>query len=153
MVYDHQWQRELPNRRMLNYFDTLTPVHTVDLDGIEYVRIYDMRNAPRADYTVEWGNAIRLVYYDTFSGAMLPGQRFDMTIYFVKTGPLDKNVNIKFRMVDQDGRHAAAQRGLARRRRRDGQVGDRRDRARQQLPRGHPRRHAAGPLSHGDQLL
>ena len=103
VVYNHQWQRELPNRRMLNYFDTLTPVHTVNLAGIEYVRIYDMRATLPADYTVEWGDAIRLVYYDTFSGAMVPGQRFDMTIYYVKTGPLDINVNLKLRLVNQDG--------------------------------------------------
>jgi hypothetical protein len=103
VVYNHQWQRELPNRRMLNYFDTLTPVHSIDVDGIEYVRIYDMRAAPPAPYSVEWGDAIRLVYYDTFSGAMVPGQRFDMTIYYVKTGPLDINVNLKLRLVNPDG--------------------------------------------------
>ncbi|MCC9074532.1 glycosyltransferase family 39 protein [Litorilinea aerophila] len=103
VIYHHQWQRELPSRRMMAYFNTLTPVKTISLNGIEYVRIYDMRQAPAADYTVEWGNAIRLVYYDTFSGAMYPGMRFDMTMYLVKVAPLDKNLNILVRLVNADG--------------------------------------------------
>lgn len=103
VIYNHQWQRELPSRRMIAYFDTLTPIHSVWLDGINYAGVYDMRDAPPAPYSVEWGDAIRLVYYDTYSGAMYPGQRFDMTIYWVKTGELDIDYNIKLRLVNQDG--------------------------------------------------
>lgn len=103
VIYNHQWQRELPSRRMLAYFDQLTPEQSIPIDGLEYVRIYNMQDAPATDYTVEWGDAIRLVYYDTFSGAMYPGQKFDMTMYFVKTAPLETNYNILVRMVNDAG--------------------------------------------------
>ena len=103
VIYNHQWQRELPNRRMMAYFDTLTPVHTVNLDGIDYVKIYDMQGVPNSDYTVSWGDAISLMYYDTFSGAMYPGQRYDMTMYFVKTAPMDIDYRLKVHMVNQEG--------------------------------------------------
>src|SRR5690606_4275854 len=46
VIYNHQWQRELPSRRMIAYFDTLTPIHSVWLDGINYAGVYDMRDAP-----------------------------------------------------------------------------------------------------------
>ena len=103
VIYDHQFQRELPSRRMMAYFNGLTPVKSFTINDIEYARIYDMRQAPPSDYTVDFGNAIRLVYYDTFSGAMYPGEKFDMTIYFVKTAPIDKNLNLLYRLVNADG--------------------------------------------------
>lgn len=111
VIYNHQWQRELPSRRMLAYFDTLTPEHSIWLNDLEYVRIYNMQDAPPPDYMVEWGDSIRLVYYDTFSGAMYPGQRFDMTMYFVKTAPLDIDYSILVRMVNQDGHELLRQEG------------------------------------------
>jgi hypothetical protein len=103
VIYNHQWQRELPSRRMMSYFNRLTPQHTVPIDGIEYVRIYNMRQAPLPDFTVEWDHAIRLVYYDTFSGVMYPGQKFDMTMYFTKLRPIERNYSIIVRLVNAAG--------------------------------------------------
>lgn len=103
VIYNHQWQRQLPNRRMMSYFDSLEPSHIVNLDGIDYVEIYDMREAPNTDYTVSWGDAINLMYYDTLSGNIHPGQLFDMSIYYVKTAPLDIDYKLKLRIVNQEG--------------------------------------------------
>ena len=103
VIYNHQWQRELPSRRMMAYFDMLSPVYTSVINGIPYAEVYNLQDAPETPYTVEWGDAIRLVYYDTFSGAMYPGQRFDMTIYWTKTGPLAIDYKIKFRLVNEQG--------------------------------------------------
>lgn len=103
VVYNHQWQRELPNRRMMAYFDTLEPVHTINLNSIDYVKIYDMHEVPAADYNVSWGNAIDLMYYDTFSGIMYPGQHYAMTMHFVKSAPLEIDYNLKVRIVNQEG--------------------------------------------------
>lgn len=103
VVYNHQWQRELPSRRMMNYFDTMTPIHTVTIDGIDYVKIYEVSDAPDPDFTVRWGGAIDLRYYDTIPGNLYPGQLFEMTLYLDKSAPLDKNYHIKVRIVNQDG--------------------------------------------------
>lgn len=117
VIYNHQWQRELPNRRMMAYYDTQSPIHTVNLSQIDYVKIYDMRDAPQTQYTVEWGpqpgqGGIRLTYYDTFSGAMYPGQRYDMTMYFIKTGPLPLDYNLKVRMVNEQGHELLLKEGF-----------------------------------------
>ena len=103
VVYNHQWQRELPSRRMMAYFDTLTPVHTVNINGIDYVKIYDMKGQPNTDFTVQWGGAIDLLYYDTIPGNLYPGHLFEMTVYLNKSAPLPQPVDykLKVRIVDQ----------------------------------------------------
>lgn len=111
VIYNHQWQRELPNRRMMAYLDTLDPIYTVDINSIDYVKIYNTRDAPDADYVVEWGDQIRLVYYDTFSGAMYPGQRFDMTVYYVKTAPITIDYSLKLRLVNDQGHELLVKEG------------------------------------------
>jgi hypothetical protein len=40
VLYRNQWQRQLPTEAFLDYFENLTPVYVVSIDGIEYVRIY-----------------------------------------------------------------------------------------------------------------
>ena len=103
VVYNHQWQRELPSRRMMAYFDTLTPIHTVHLDGLDYVKIYDMAEAPATDFTVQWGGAIDLLYYDTIPGNLDPGHLFEMTMYLNKSAPLPLDYKIKVNIVNQAG--------------------------------------------------
>jgi hypothetical protein len=105
VVYNHQWQRELPSRRMMAYFDTLTPVHTVNLNGIDYVKIYDMHDAPAPNFTVRWGDSIDLLYYDTIPGNLYPGHLFEMTMYLNKSAHLPKPVDYKLKVniVNQEG--------------------------------------------------
>jgi len=43
VLYTHQWQRELPNAKVLSYFAELMPECVVQINGIEYVQIYDVR--------------------------------------------------------------------------------------------------------------
>jgi hypothetical protein len=45
LVYIHQWQRS-PGRNLLRYLDQLTPIHSVWLNGMEYVRIYKVKRLP-----------------------------------------------------------------------------------------------------------
>ncbi len=111
VIYAHQWQRELPSRRMMHHFNSLEPMKTFTIDNIEYASIFDMREADLPDYTVDFGDQIRLVYYDTFSGSMHPGQKWDMTIYFQKLAPIDERLNILLRLVNQDGEEILRQDG------------------------------------------
>jgi len=41
IIYFHQWQRQTP-RNLLDYLSTQTPEHSIFIDGIEYVRIYNL---------------------------------------------------------------------------------------------------------------
>jgi hypothetical protein len=40
VLYYHQWQRQLPSKELIQYFDHLVPEHIVYIDGLEYVRLY-----------------------------------------------------------------------------------------------------------------
>lgn len=103
VVYRHQWQRELPTRRMLSMFDQVPPEKTIWINNMEYVRIYNMADVPPADYMVEWDDKLRLVFYENDSGSFYPGMWYDVNLFFLKTAPMDVNYNILLRVVNQDG--------------------------------------------------
>ncbi|MGW8251058.1 MAG: hypothetical protein ACWGO1_10475, partial [Anaerolineales bacterium] len=42
VLYYHQWQRQLPSEEFLDFFNTLTPEKVIEIDGLEYARIYPM---------------------------------------------------------------------------------------------------------------
>lgn len=42
VIYIHQWQRQLPSREFLDYFDQLQPEHTVWIEDLPYAYIYRM---------------------------------------------------------------------------------------------------------------
>jgi hypothetical protein len=42
VLYIHQWQRDAPHT-LLDEFASRVPEHTVEINGLEYVRIYDLR--------------------------------------------------------------------------------------------------------------
>lgn len=46
VLYRDQWQRHLPSAEFLAFFERLTPDHVVEIGGIEYARIYKLRDAP-----------------------------------------------------------------------------------------------------------
>jgi hypothetical protein len=43
VIYRNQWQRELPSEKFINYFNQMEPAYVVRIDGIDYVRIYDIK--------------------------------------------------------------------------------------------------------------
>jgi 4-amino-4-deoxy-L-arabinose transferase-like glycosyltransferase len=40
VLYFHQWQRERPSKAFMRYFDQQVPEYIVNIDGLEYARIY-----------------------------------------------------------------------------------------------------------------
>ncbi len=43
VLYIHQWQRDLPPD-LLDHFATLEPEHTIEINGLEYARIYNLHS-------------------------------------------------------------------------------------------------------------
>jgi len=46
VLYLNQWQRGLPSPEFMAYFEQLTPDYVVRIGDQEYVRVYNLRNAP-----------------------------------------------------------------------------------------------------------
>jgi 4-amino-4-deoxy-L-arabinose transferase-like glycosyltransferase len=50
VIYINQWQRNRLSPELLDYLAKLTPVYRVQLQGLEYVRVYDLRQVPPPEY-------------------------------------------------------------------------------------------------------
>jgi hypothetical protein len=43
VIYIHQWQRGTP-QNLLDALSQLTPVHVVEINGVEYARVYQLND-------------------------------------------------------------------------------------------------------------
>jgi 4-amino-4-deoxy-L-arabinose transferase-like glycosyltransferase len=43
VLYIHQWQRDIPPK-LLDEFSARNPEHTIEINGLEYVRVYNLKN-------------------------------------------------------------------------------------------------------------
>ncbi|MGB0383683.1 MAG: phospholipid carrier-dependent glycosyltransferase [Ardenticatenaceae bacterium] len=124
VLYANQWQRQEPTPLMMAYLEPLSPEKVINVQGLEYARIYDIRSLAPPPYVatpfelVEWGGAIRFVGYtfpnDAHSLLELGGFAQEgaeeesgltarLTFYLENIAPLDKNLNVLLRLVGRDG--------------------------------------------------
>lgn len=107
VIYIHQWQRRVPDVRMLEYFADLTPEHTVTLHGINYVSIYDLRDVPDPTYFTNWAGAIHLSNTDVPLASLQPGDTFLTRLHLHAVATLDTNLSVIVRAVDAEGNEVA----------------------------------------------
>lgn len=107
VLYVHQWQRQVPDARMLHYFAQLTPEYTVNLHGLDYAWVYDLRDAPVPSYFTDWGGAIRLTQSESPRDALQPGERFLVNFHLRAIGTLQTNLSAVVRLVDASGNEVA----------------------------------------------
>jgi len=103
VTYVNQWQRQMPARQIMAYFDRLTPEKTIAINGTAYARIYDLREAPFADFVTDWDDAIRLISYTMPTGNINKGQQFDIVLQLINLAPIDQNLNLFLRVVNEAG--------------------------------------------------
>ena len=111
VVYAQDWQRRLPSRRAIAYYAQHEPIHIVNLNGLDYAHIYDLRTMPMPDFVTDWGDSIRLASYQLPSGVIYPGETFRAIFYFVNLAPIDHNLNVIVRIVGPDGQEVARSEG------------------------------------------
>ncbi|MCX6048417.1 MAG: hypothetical protein NT075_25215, partial [Chloroflexi bacterium] len=112
VTYVHQWQRQLPEARLLDHFSRYQPEKVITLNGIEYARIYNGHAVPPPPYLapgrtpryVDWGGAIRLLGYELPDKPLQPGASFDADFLLQNLAPLAQNLNVLVRIVGADGR-------------------------------------------------
>ncbi|CAN5727944.1 hypothetical protein BH10CHL1_BH10CHL1_39310 [soil metagenome] len=111
VTYVHQWQRQLPEERLLDHFSRYQPEKVITLNGIEYARIYNGHAVPPPPYLapgrtpryVDWGGAIRLLGYELPDKPLQPGAHFDADFLLQNLAPIDRNLNVLVRIVGADG--------------------------------------------------
>jgi hypothetical protein len=110
-VFVQDWQRQLPSRKAAAYFQQLTPEKTIALNGLDYVHLYNMHDAPLPDYVTDWGEAIRLVNFQLPAAMILPGETVRAVFYLVNQAPIETNLNVLVRVVGADGTEIARSEG------------------------------------------
>jgi hypothetical protein len=93
----------MPARHLMAYLDALPPEKIITINGTDYARIYDLRNAPFANFVTDWGGVIRLISYALPSGDINRGQQFDVVLQLINLGPIETNLNLLLRVVNQAG--------------------------------------------------
>ncbi len=121
VIYAHQWQREVPDLRTLDYFASLTPEHTFTLNDIEYVRIYNLQDAPPPDFFVDWSSenaqtsddagVIRMVRNELSAETLAPGDTLVLRTYYMSLSPMAENLSALVRLIDEDGNEVARSEG------------------------------------------
>ncbi len=110
VLYVHQWQRQLPYPEYLAYFDQLIPEKVIELNGLEYAKIYDVRRLSLPDFIeftsrgfIDWGGVIRLLSYELPKEPILPGEPFDMTFYLGNRAAIEQDLSILVRVLNAQG--------------------------------------------------
>ncbi len=111
VTYVHQWQRQLPELRLLDHFSRYQPEKVITLNGIEYARVYNGHAVPPPPYLapgrtpryVDWGGAIRLLGYELPDQPLQLGAHFDADFLLQNLAPIDRNLNVLVRIVGADG--------------------------------------------------
>ena len=99
----------LPGPRQIRAFEQMTPIHTVQINEIDYAKIYKMQSQPLPAYVTDWHSQeghvaqIRLVSYLFPSSTISPGETLPMTLYFRGLQPTEKNLSILVRLTAPDG--------------------------------------------------
>jgi hypothetical protein len=50
VIYINEWQRGRLPKELMDYLEKMQPVQAIRLQGLEYVRVYDLRNTPPPGY-------------------------------------------------------------------------------------------------------
>lgn len=111
VVFDEQWQGQFLDRRLRDYFASLTPAHVVALHGAEAAKIYDLSNAPPPRQFTDWGDAIRLIDLEIPQTPLHAQETFPIKLHYYSIGTLDENWNVVVRLVDEHGEQLARSEG------------------------------------------
>lgn len=125
VLFAQDWQRQLPSRKSVAYFQHLTPEQVITLDGLDYAHIYNLGSAPLPDYVTGWRMAddgapdggapdhevIRLVTFQLPAAPVQPGETVRTVFYLVNQGPIATNLNVLVRVVGHDGAEIARAEG------------------------------------------
>ena len=109
VIYHHQWQRHMP-RQLLETLAQQTPVHSVWIDGLEYIRVYELAKSPPSPEPAHLvtdanlGDTVRLVGYDPAPPLQtVPGACLSLTLYWECLRHPEADYTVFVHLVGADG--------------------------------------------------
>ena len=106
VFYASQQQRQLPARQVNAFFAQQTPTKRITLGGTDYVDIYKLDTLLERfgfAWQLDGASVIELVSYSLFPGIIEPGTEHELILHLVNRSPIDKNLNLLVRVIDQAG--------------------------------------------------
>lgn len=109
VVYINQFQREIPDRAVLDFFQSLEPEHVVNLGGLDYAWLYRVpeeipRDVSPYQYPVEkdFSGKVRLLGYDVDEGLTeFEGEHYlVITFYWQCLEPMTENYRLYLKLVN-----------------------------------------------------
>ncbi|MBW4679588.1 MAG: glycosyltransferase family 39 protein [Microcoleus vaginatus WJT46-NPBG5] len=110
VYYINAIQRQKPEPSVFAYFTAQQPLYTVQLHGVDYVKVYpgpaplpeDLKNI-QVPLSLSFGKKIRLLKYDLNKSELKPGEELLVTFYWKFLEPLPPDFNISLSLRNQDG--------------------------------------------------
>jgi hypothetical protein len=110
VLYVNQWQRQIPSVEVSDWFVNRQPVHTVYANGLELVRIYDMREVTPPEFSglfienaVDIADTVRFAAYAMGTHAFLAGDSFAIRLYWKSLIALDAEYVASVRLLNPAG--------------------------------------------------
>ena len=110
VVYISQWQRQIPSQAVSDFFADRTPIHVVQIDGRDMVRIYDLHDVTPPDFTglaTESAGAlsddVHLLAYSLGQHNFLSGDHFLLRLYLQRTADSTLPIATTVRLLDSAG--------------------------------------------------
>ncbi|NJN81573.1 MAG: hypothetical protein HC802_04325, partial [Caldilineaceae bacterium] len=110
VLYVNQWQRDIPDAKILAHFAQHEPAHIVVEDGLELARIYDLRDTLLPDFVeidddrvADFGAQIRLAAIELEGREAHAGDSLPVTFYLQAIAPIGQNVNQLVQLIGPDG--------------------------------------------------
>lgn len=106
VLYINQFQRGVPEQRMIDYFAAQRPLYTVRLHGVDYVRVYpgpvplpEELGHIQIPLTMTFGDQVRLLGYDLTTSQVAAGEELVVTFYWevLKPPPSDATIYVGIR--------------------------------------------------------
>ena len=109
VIYINQLQRQIPNQKVLSFFQSLTPEHVVNLAGLDYAWVYRVPKDIPPDVSPyqfpvnqDFGGKVRLLGYDVDEGLTeFEGDQYlVITFYWQCLEPVGDNYRLYLKLIN-----------------------------------------------------
>ena len=107
VLYANQFQRQVPDPDFLDYFQGQDPLYTVNVDGLDYVRVYpgptllpEDLNGIEVSVNATFTPTIRLLGFDLSRDRWTPEKPGKMTLYWQFIDRISPNIEVAISLVN-----------------------------------------------------
>jgi hypothetical protein len=110
VTYANQWQRLLPNAKILEFFSKQTPVYVYSFRGLELAQVYDLMETlppPNSEFDperiIDFGGAILLLDFNISPPVDEPGESGEVALDLKNIQEMENNAGVLLRLIGPSG--------------------------------------------------